>query len=302
MAGRTGSITGVVFGALLLLACSSEPTPSPTPTPLELGDGPPTASAAKDGISLDLWLDHTDITVGDNVLALVRLTNSREEAVFRETNLCDTAPAATTIGQNETTDAVPFGIDWPARAGIFKRQLLTDAGLGKRRELGRFADTSLVGGVRDCGHVGPPTGPLAPGSSDDIHLTWLAVPREGSVLVPGRANIHSTFSTFHIVPEDSSPIIKVEVDVPITIAAAPGSDANSIGLTLVDYVDAALSVPQFRDWMDNAASGVYFKPDYTFTATTVEIRATILEYTGAETPESHSVTINRATGVVMSFK
>jgi hypothetical protein len=53
--------------------------------------------------------------------------------------------------------------------------------------------------------------------------------------------------------------------------------------------------------MDNAGSGVFFTPGYTFTATTVEISATRPQ-SGDEIPESHSVTINRATGVVMGFK
>jgi hypothetical protein len=301
MARRSGSILGVIFGVLAIAGCAAPaPSPSPSPTPLELGDGPPTASAESNGIALDLWLDHTDITVGDTVLALVRLTNSSDAPVFRETNVCDIAPATTVVTQNEARDAVPFGIDWPDRAEVFKRQLLTDAGLGKKRELGRFGDISLLGGALDCVHRGRPDLPFAPSSADDLHLTWLAVPRDGSVLVPGPAVVHSAFST-STFEATSSLGYKVAVDVDVRIAAAPGADANPVGLTLVDYVDAALSVAQFRDWIDNAGSGLFFTPSYTFTATTVEIRAT-MPTSGDTDPESHSVVVNRASGIVMSFK
>lgn len=73
------------------------------------------------------------------------------------------------------------------------------------------------------------------------------------------------------------------------------------GPPTVKVVDAALSVAQFRDWIDNAGSGVFFTPSYNFTATTIEIWAT-LPTSGDTDPESHSVVVNRASGVVVSYK
>ncbi len=228
-----------------------------------------------DGITLALSLDRSEFTIGDNVVALVRLTNNREEAVVQETNACDWAQATTTVIQNDVSDATALGIDWPGRAGIFKRALITDGGLGKKRELGTFLDSALLGGRMQCGRSTRRVA-FQPGLSHDIHLTWPVVPRPGSVIVPGRALVDSTFTTeYWQFVNNSSPQLKVAAETEITIAAAPGTEPNPIGLTLVDYADAALSVAQFRDWIDNAGSGVFFTPSYNFTATTVEIRATM---------------------------
>ena len=255
-----------------------------------------------DGITLALWLDRSEITIGDSVLGLVRLTNNRQEAVVQETNACAWAPATTTVIQNDTSDALAFGIDWPGRAGIFKRALITEAGLGHKRELGTFLDSAVLGGRMDCGRSNRRLA-FQPGLSHDIHLTWPVVPRLGSVIVPGRALVDSTFTTeYWEFVNNSSPQLKVTTETEITIVAAPGSDPSPIGLTLVDYADAALSVAQFRDWIDNAGSGVFFTPSYNFTTAAVEIRATLPNTSGDEDPELHSVVVNRATGVVMSYR
>src|SRR6476469_7271892 len=71
MAGRRGSRLGVVFGVLAIACVAPAPSPSPSPTPIELGDGPPTVTVDSDGITLALWLDRSEVTIGDTVLALV---------------------------------------------------------------------------------------------------------------------------------------------------------------------------------------------------------------------------------------
>jgi hypothetical protein len=221
--------------------------------------------------------------------------------VVQENNTCDWAPATTTVIQNAADDAIDFGITWPGRAGIFKRALVTNAGLGKKRELGTFLDAALQGGHLECGRLNRRVA-FQPGQSRDIHLTWPVVPRLGSVIVQGPALVDSTFTTEYWQPvNNSSPLLKVTAETEISIVAAAGTEQNPTGLTLIDYADAALSVAQFRDWIDNAGSGLFFTPSYNFTATTVEIRAT-MPTSGDTDPESHSVTVNRASGVVMSFR
>jgi hypothetical protein len=247
----------VVVGLLLavsLMACGTTVPAGQTPSPTlaELGAGPPVGSAEAGGIAVEIWLDRTKVLVGDTAMALVRVSNIGTHIVQRETNTCGTGPARTRVVQRDAEGqaAVPVGETWPRLAGEFKRQVLADAGLGEERDLGVFWDAKLLGTNILC-TLASRIGPFNPGDSEFLVLAWRAVAPEGSVIVPGPAIVRATFGTAGFGQPGAAPTVTVTAEAPIEIVTPDSSDQPA-GLTLVDYVDAALSDASFMEWLESA--------------------------------------------------
>ncbi|CAN5611582.1 hypothetical protein BH23CHL7_BH23CHL7_07420 [soil metagenome] len=235
-------------------ACSGEPEPSPA----ELGAGIPTASAENGGIVVELWLDRQQVHAGDLVFALVRVSNQGELAIDREGNSCGTGPARTTVGRSadEVEAAEAEGVQWEGNAAEFKRRVLAGVGMGDGpRQLGIFWDARLAGEPVVC-DLSSTSEPFGPGSIDQLLLAWRAVPAMGAELVPGPATVEATFVELDRL-RDRGPLLSVTAAAPIEIVAADGAaaaDPQPAEPLLPDYVDAALSSPEFIAWLEAVPS------------------------------------------------
>jgi hypothetical protein len=317
-----GQLTVVILGlvirallvALVVLACSSAPAPSSQP--VELGSGDPTARGETDGVVVELWLDRTQVAIDDVVLALVRVSNEGTQALSREGNTCGTGPGRTTVEQRDNAGAVEFGERWPGRADVFKRALLNNAGLGAQRDLGAFIDATMFERNVLC-TLESRMAPFPPGATAQAALAWRASAGDGSVIVPGPTVIKSTFQTEEWMA-NPAPVITVTTEAEIEIIGLEPS-AEFVGPTLVDYVDAALSVDDFREWINGMPAGTRLDPNYIFWPTAegnwpgvppytrmaprpvVEIGAFRLN-DGGEGEEFRAVVIDRATGQVLALR
>lgn len=300
--------------ALVLVACGS--ASAPPSQPVELGSGEPTARGETEGVVVELWLDRTQVAVDDVVLALVRVSNQGTQLLSRDKNTCGAGPAATTVQQRDNAGAVPFGKRWPEGADVFKRTLLNSAGLGAQRDLGAFMDATMLGRNIGCA-LASQMAPFPTGAADQAALAWRASAGDGSIIVPGPTVITSTFETVKWMA-NPAPLIKVTAEAEIEISA-PVPSAEFVGPTLVDYVDAALSVDEFREWINSMAAGTSLDPNYTFWPTAEGNWPGVPPYTsmaprpvveigvfclndGGEGEEFRAVVIDRATGQVLALR
>jgi hypothetical protein len=281
-----------------------------------LGSGDPTARGEADGVVVELWLDRTEVAIGDVVLAKIKVSNNATVALTRDTNSCGLGPAPTKVQQNDDANAVALGVAWPGRAGVFKRELISKAGLGARRDLGEFVDATMLGRNVTCVRDGRES-PFAPGSSSQLMLAWQASAPDGSVIVPGPTVIRSTFESWQW-QASAAPVIKVTAEAQIAVVKPDASD-GPVPPTLVDYADAALSVDSFRNWIDNAFPGTRFDPTYTFWPSAAGEWPDVAPYTNIErhavveigaviwteereVKELRAVVIDRFTGNVLALR
>lgn len=202
--------------------------------PPRLGDGQPAASATNGGMLLELWVDRAEASVGDRVFAFVRVTNTGQEAPRWETNTCGSGPAPISVTANT---AVEPGRVWDGNAAAFKREALKAAGivLGGDSLIGEFQEAARIGGQVGCNLMSQQK-PFAPGQVVEESLVWDAIPREFVPLAVGEITLTSTFRS------DAG-------------AATAFANINlvgrvDVGLTLVDFIDAALAEPSFRAWLE----------------------------------------------------
>jgi hypothetical protein len=309
-----GDVLRAQLVALVLVACGSAPTPSSQP--VELGSGDPTARGETEGVVVELWLDRTQVAIDDVVLAMVRVSNQGTQALGREGNTCGTGPARTTVEQRDNAGALEFGERWPGRADVFKRSLLNDAGLGAQRDLGTFIDTTMFERNVLC-TLESRMAPFAPGATAQAALAWRASARDGSIVVPGATVIKSTFQTEEWMA-NPAPVIRVTAEAEIEIIGADPS-AEFVGPTLVDYVDAALAVDDFREWINGMPAGTRLDPNYIFWPTAEGNWPGVAPYTsmvprpvveigafrlndGGDGEEFRAVVIDRATGQVLALR
>lgn len=210
---------------------------------------------------VEVWLDRSSVEIGDAVSALVRLSNRGGNVVQRETNTCGVGPASMEVIQGGLGGApiVPFGREWPGRAGEFKRLVVQQAGFGPERELGMFYEQRMLGGNFACDDMSQ-IKPFEPGDSVFMELVWPAVAREGSVLVPGPAVARATFSSVSNAQPGAAPPLTVAAEAPLEIVGPQ----PSLGLTMVDFVDAALAEQEFLDWLQAAPPNAQLDPNVTY--------------------------------------
>lgn len=304
-----------LFAALFTVACGSTPAPTSS-QPVELGSGDPTARGETNGVVVELWLDRTQVAIDDVVLALARVSNQGTQALTRQGNTCGTGPARTTVEQRDNAGAVEFGERWPGRADVFKRMLLNNAGLGAQRDLGTFIDATMFERNVLC-TLESRMAPFPPGAAEPAALAWRASARDGSVFVPGPTVITSTFQTEEW-GANPAPLITVTAEAEIEIIG-PDPSAEVVGPTLVDYVDAALSVDDFREWINDTPAGTRLDPNYAFWPTAEGSWPQVAPYTsmaprpvveigvfrlndGGEGEEFRAVVVDRATGQVLALR
>ncbi len=227
---------------LLAAACAAVPaypsTASSSPSaepPAPLGEGSPTASATGDGFVVELWLDRGGVRLGDRLHALVRVTNAGDAAPMWETNTCFRGPAAL---KAVVAGGLPAGQDWDGLAGEFKELALLEAGVESTGQaaVGEFVIAQFVD--RDA----VPCDAMSimrrfvPGQVEQEWLAWDVVPKVGLTIPSGELTLAATFAS-DLGEVTAEATVRVEADdVPI--------------LTLVDYIDAALSEPSFRQWVE----------------------------------------------------
>jgi hypothetical protein len=259
-----GDVVRVLLAALVVMAgCTTGPTTdqTPLPTTIELGSGPAVGTGEAAGIVVEIWLDRAQVRVGDVVAAVVRVSNRGDRVVQRETNTCGSGPAQATVVQRGINGqpSFPLGKEWPGLAGEFKSQVLSGAGFGVELDLGPFVDATMLDRNVACADFSE-VRPFGPGDSDHLVLAWRAVARQGSVLPAGQAVVRATFGTADDGLPGGPPVLKVTAEAPIEIVGPEPNDAEPAGLTLVDYVDSALSDAAFREWLESAPEETWINP------------------------------------------
>ncbi len=237
--------------ALVMIAgcgavASSTPRSQP---PFEPGeDSAPTAFASKDGFTLELWLDRERATLGDRVLAFVRVTNEGDEAPTWETNTCGAGPAPITVTAN---NGVRAGRAWDGVAERFKRETLQAVGLAiaAPSEIGDFYEADKLDGVMACPAFSREL-PFAPGEVAEALLGWDVRAREAVPIAPGAATLASTFSS-------AAGTLTVVTSLEIEGGELPA-------ISLVDHIDAALEEPDFRAWLERHPAGARMDPNVTY--------------------------------------
>ena len=168
-------------------------------------------------------------------MAKVRVTNVGTDAPMWESNTCGNGPAPL---QALSRGGFEPGLQWDGHAAKFKTELMRAVGLEQRGAsvIGRFIAADLIDRNVECPAYSAPQA-FEPGHTEEETLAWDLVAYEGSVIPAGPAELSTTFETL------DGP--SVSTTAPITI-----EDASIPALTVVDYIDAALSVPEFVDWME----------------------------------------------------
>ena len=219
-------------------------TPPPTVGPrfpASLGDGSPTMSAERDGVLLEVWLDHTSLPVGARLQALVRVSNKGSSNILWQTNICGTGPALTTIAPSRPPDT---GVEWTGEAATFKRLLLENV----------LAPAVLWDAATiDLENVGCDTysaiKPFKPGSVAEMTVAWDAVDRPGRPIVPGPATVTSTFETWKPrkqPAEPGNPDQELVASTSIEIVGEMGA-----AVPVARYADIALTSGSFRTWVES---------------------------------------------------
>ncbi len=241
------ALAGVIVGVTPVGAQSPDPTapvaspeaaiPSPEP---ELGVGTPTMSAERDGVRLEVWLDQTNLPVGERLHALVRVSNTGTTDVLWQTNICGTGPAETTIAPSRPPDT---GVEWTGRAATFKRTLLASE-LGPE---GLWDVTTIDLEIVGC-DLWSGIEPFEPGSSVEMTVAWDAVDRPGRPIVPGPATVTSTFETWTPRERPAQPGDRDQELVASTTIEIVGETGTAVPIG--PYADIALSDDSFRTWVE----------------------------------------------------
>jgi hypothetical protein len=186
---------------------------------------------------VEIWLDRQQARLGERMFGLARVTNNGETAPVWETNICGHGPAPITV--TKASD-LPAGKAWPGLAADFKRAVLVEGGFSSQ---GR----AIVGEFWEASHFDAPIPigcpaysqerPFLPGETSQMLLAWDAVPREGQVLTSGTASVEATFT---------SSAGRVTAETSLELQATDSAEQR----TIVDYIDIALTVPEFNDWLN----------------------------------------------------
>ena len=228
---------------VLLLGCTGStpvepPTPVASPTP---ATGPATApplpelpsvSANEDGVLLEVWLP-AEVSIGGRSFAVARLTNRTDAEIFRQVGGCE--PVATITV--DFSAVLPTGPEHEGIAAAFKRRLLQDSNLGH----GDYRDVATMGTNVGCPDLFK-LEPLQPGGVAEQRYAWDAVARPGYPVVAGRANV--TVSARYYADEDDGSEMRIEREAATTLA---GSAEPT--LSIADYADRAVAVPEFLHWL-----------------------------------------------------
>jgi hypothetical protein len=216
-----------------------------------LGVGPPLATGERDGILLQLWLDRQQVRVGDRLFALTRVTNNGTTSPTWEKNICGSGPAPISVTR---VSELPVGQSWTGLAADFKQTVLSEGGFvsGGRASLGKFWDAGMFDTVIPMGCPGySQQGPFMPGEVSEMVLAWNVAAPQGQVMSTGTASVTATFAS-------SAPDISAQTLIEIE-AVEPTEP-----LTIVHYVDIALSQSEFNDWLNERPRSSWINTSVTF--------------------------------------
>lgn len=202
-----------------------------------LGEGPPLTSGEQDGIVVQLWLDRQQVRVGERLFALTRVTNNGTTSPTWEKNICGSGPAPISVTR---VSELPVGQSWTGLAADFKQKVLSEGGFVSRGRaiLGKFWDASMFDTLIPLACAAySQQGPFAPGEVSEMRLAWDVAAEEGQVLSTGTASVTATFAS-------SAPAISAETLIEIQAIEPNGA------LTIVHYIDIALSQSEFHDWLN----------------------------------------------------
>ena len=218
-----------------------------------LGQGQPTAHAEREGLTVELWLDHDQVHIGDRVTALARISNRGDGTVTWETNVCGYGPAPVVVDRERASSP------YPADDGVaneFRRQVLD-----LRPYFGRFLDVSTI----DVGNFACPAfsapRPFKPGDSAEMRVAWDARDTPGIPVSPGPATARATFSSGRWVRQGRRKDRSRSFPRP---RPSRSTARRSGAHPLSDYVDAALGNAQFRDWLNRQPIDQWINPSVEF--------------------------------------
>jgi hypothetical protein len=218
---------------------TAKPTPTPTPTeaPQRTAPprtGPPTATAERDGILVELWLPEDVARIGERTFAHVRVTNLGPLAIEYEGNPCSESLGA----RLDYTASAPAGRSWPGIAGAFKARFLQEGSYGVRS----FVNVERIDQEqRDCDTVGMPAY-LEPATSLERTVALDLVGSPGRPIFSGPA---TALGRFAYRPGENEGEDVVEAEAPIRI-----DGERTPEYWIVDFVDRALAEPRFAEWLD----------------------------------------------------
>ena len=233
--------------ALVLVAgCTSAvPAGTSTPTPAAtaatdpatappLADAP-TITADEDGVLLEVWLP-AEVAIGTRSFAAARMTNRTDADIYRQVGGCEPVAAISV----DFSASVPAGPDHPGIAGRFKQRLLEDGGLGR----GDYREPALMGPNVGCDDMFA-LQPLRPGAVVEQRYAWDPIARPGYPIVAGAASV--AVSARYYSDENEGSEKKIERDAAMTLlGSAPAA------LSIADYADRAVAVPEFHHWLGSA--------------------------------------------------
>jgi hypothetical protein len=231
--------------------------PSPTPQrSLALGQGEPTVRAVLNGLTVELWLDRTQLNIGDRLTALARASNRGSGTVTWESNICGYGPAPVLVERER--EKSPYPPD-DGVANEFRRQALD-----LQPYLGQLLDVTMIdAGNAACPAYSAPR-PFKPGDSAEMRVAWDAKGTPGFPVNPGPATVRATFTYWEQgapgPPEGPTEQISASIGIQIAGMASGGHSVS-------EYVDAALLDPAFKDWLNRQPidkwinTGVAFWPN-----------------------------------------
>lgn len=258
-------------------AQSPSPAPSATPFPWAtlppaaddppIGrlepNGPPDARTVRQGVVVELWLSPTTVAPGEWVQALVRVTNTRKDAVWTPGGQCWLTTSVTA----DLSDLYPQTTELSGNAAAFLRRVT------RERDLRTTAFTPWPPDVRadatgvttvalaDCApELGARFLRLGPGRSKDFRFVWYPMGDQDALdswrrpLPPGRVRVTAAWEDAGHGARPTGPIFTRHPDLIAATADLELTGSDPGFPTPIEIVEAALTDPTFAAWVDADAT------------------------------------------------
>lgn len=246
---------------------SADPLPWPTvpPQPAEPPlvpfepTGPPDARTVEHGVVLELWVSPAVVGQGEWAQALVRVTNTRDDAVWTPGGECWLSTTVTA----DLTALDPRTAELTGNAAVFARRVIRERGLwttGFRPwKIARLADGSgtVVSRLADCApELGARFLRIPPGGSRERRFTWYPIAYQDALdtwwrpLPPGPVRVTASWEYAGHGARPSGQLFTRHPDLISASADLTLSGTDPAFPTPVELVEAALTDPTFAAWVD----------------------------------------------------
>jgi hypothetical protein len=130
---------------------------------------------------------------------------------------------------------------------------------GNELVVGGMADVTMLGKQYGCADFSA-VKPFKPGNTEELAVGWAATPSLLTPLAAGPATVRATFRSA-VDERGQEPAVTVTAEAEFDIV---GQQAPTPGLTLGNYVDAALGDERFYDWVTAGTVEGWINPNWVF--------------------------------------